>query len=148
MPSVEAGDLEERTYSVIKQVGRIVVNGSNLRVERLDPKTGVFERIGYYETVLLSPRDSYDDRCARKVEQIRCVFERWAARWETLGASDDITVVWRDRRRLGSDLPRFLPTQDENQSGCAIARRGEDTIALIYKKKSGNGAVWVELGER
>ena len=137
--------MEERTYSVPKQVGRIVVDGANLRVERLDPKTGLFEPIGYYETVPPSPLDSYGDRCARKVEEIRCVFERWAARWETLGASDDITVVWRDRRTLGSDLARFLPAQDENQSGCAVASRGEETIALIYKKKSGNGAVWVEV---
>jgi len=103
-------------------------------VERRDPAKGKFETIGFYET---ATRSTF----RRKVNEINCVFAKWAA----ISAPNlvDIKVSWRGEERI----PNFRPPEGEIKSGCSVVQLDGDEIARIYKLP-GDRAVWVESSER
>lgn len=117
-----------------EQVGRIAFDGRTVRVERRNSATREFESIGLYEAATHST-------FRRKVNEIKCVFPKWAALVEPNLA--DIKVSWRKRERV----PNFSPAEGENKSGCSVVELAGDEIARIYKS-SGDRAVWVKLGQR
>ncbi len=136
-PSESSGAADEQLVPIRRngeQVGRIAFDGRNLRVERRDPAKGKFETIGFYET---ATRSTF----RRKVNEINCVFAKWAA----ISAPNlvDIKVSWRGKERI----PNFRPAEGEIKSGCSVVQLDGEEIARIYKLP-GDRAVWVESSER
>ncbi len=137
VPSESSGTADEQLVPIQRngeQVGRIAFDGRNLRVERRDPANGKFETIGFYET---ATRSTF----RRKVNEINCVFAKWAA--VSTPNLVGIKVSWRGKERV----PNFRPAEGEIKSGCSVVQLDGDEIARIYKLP-GERAVWVQSSER
>ncbi len=112
-------------------VGRVLYDGTNVRVERGDEAAG-FVPIGSYER---ATRPQF----ARKLEEIRAVFPQWSQfQFNNPGS---VRVVWR----AAAFVPAFEPPSRAARHGCSIVEENGVEVARIYKLSAG-GAVWVQRG--
>lgn len=113
-------------------VGRVVVEGGQMRIERKNPIDGSFVCIGYYED-LRAPKE-----LNRKVQEIDSVFDDWARAAETLGNPNSIKANWHH----GQETPREHRRANSDLSGVLVVNYKGGEIAHIYKTTE-NAGRWI-----
>ncbi len=118
-------------------VGRVVVEGRQMRVERRNPIDDSYIAIGRYED-LKNPND-FETR-DRKIQEFDSVFGEWSRAADVLERPSEIKANWHH----GASTPLKHRHPNIDLSGVLVVNYGDREIAHIYKTKEKTGR-WVSL---
>ena len=114
-------------------VGRVVVNGVQMSVERRNPIDSSFKCIGYYEDLI---QPSFFNR---KLSEIDSAFSDWATQAEYFDDPACIKASWTPNE----PTPKEFLRDDSDRSGIVIVSYQRREIARLYKYKKTNKAIWI-----